>query len=278
MTSVIPEVFCYTGIMSEQLLEIPIPETELKVHGVLRGDYDSPFAILMPGLGGWMHDGLLFNAARAFEKKGISSLRVSFYGDGEDQRNINDYDVNNCAEDIDVIVDYVKGKGTQWVSTVGHSYSGMAIVYSKKQQFDGAVLWDPSHTDGYSTLEAQFNLKKDFKYDKELDAYVSALGSGYVISRKVFENYEPGSVEKSKRFKVPTLIINAGYSKAMQDYGKKYADSINAPTEQTVIPNVSHSFTEDGAMEKLFELTTEWIQKQVSDPRSNSLKSSKLVH
>ncbi len=247
--------------MSETAVEIPIPNTTLNVHGVLRGDYDRPLAILLPGLGGWMHETLLFNASRFLDQNGIASLRVSFYGDGDDQRNINEYDVHNCAEDIDTIVDYVKEQGAEWIAVAGHSYSGMAIPYSQKQRFDTAILWDPSHTDAYSTLEAQFNLKKDFKLDRDLDAYVSALGSGYVISRKVFEDYKPGSVEISKKFKIPTLILNASFSPEMQAYGKKYADSIDSETKQIVIPNSSHPFTEDGAMEQLFEETVEWIKK-----------------
>jgi hypothetical protein len=39
--------------------------------------------------------------------------------------------------------------GSDWICVIGHSYSGMAIMYSQKQAFDAAVLWDPSHTNGY---------------------------------------------------------------------------------------------------------------------------------
>jgi hypothetical protein len=70
---------------------IPIPNSELEIHGILRGKYTSPLAILAPGLGGWQHDLLLFNASRFFEQHGISTLRVSFYGDDNKQRNIGDF-------------------------------------------------------------------------------------------------------------------------------------------------------------------------------------------
>ncbi len=48
--------------MKERPIEIPIPNSKLKIHGVLRGDYSHPLVILAPGLGGWMHDLLVFNA------------------------------------------------------------------------------------------------------------------------------------------------------------------------------------------------------------------------
>jgi dienelactone hydrolase len=247
--------------MKETSVKAPILGTKLAVHGVLRGDYSSPLAVLAPGLGGWMHDLLLFNASRYFEKLGIATLRVSFYGHEEDQRNIRDFDVKTNATDIDAVVDFAKKEGAKWVCVIGHSYSGMAIVYSEAQQFDAAVLWDPSHTDGYDDPQAKKNLENDFLYIKELDSYVSGSGPGYVLSRKVFENYAPGSTAMAHKFKVKTLVANADHSKKMLKYGKQYVASIDAPTKHSIIPDSSHPFTEDGAMEKLFEQTASWIKK-----------------
>ncbi len=162
----------------ERNVHIPIPDSGLEIKGVLRGDYTKPLAILAPGLGGWQHDLLLFNASRFFEQKGIATLRVSFCGDDKKQRNIGDFGVKTNAEDIDTIVDFVKEQGSDWVCVIGHSYSGMAIVYSQKQGFNAAVLWDASHTDGYDEPQAKKNLENDFLYIDELGSYVSANGPG----------------------------------------------------------------------------------------------------
>lgn len=247
----------------ERDIHIAIPDSELEIHGVLRGNYDSPLAVLAPGLGGWMHDLLLFNASRYFEEQGISTLRVSFYGDGEKQRNIGDFGVKTNATDIDTVVGYAKEQGTEWVCVIGHSYSGMAIVYSAKQAFDAAVLWDASHTDGYDEPQAKKNLEKDFVYVKELDSYVSASGPGYVLSRKVFEDYAPGSTAMAKNFTVDTLVVNAADSgEAMERFGQDYTNNINAETEHIVIPDASHPFTQNGAMERLYEVTARWIKEK----------------
>jgi hypothetical protein len=249
--------------MHETEVHIPIPDSELEIRGVLRGDYNSPLAVLAPGLGGWMHDLLLFNASRFFEKQGIATLRVSFYGDNNKQRNIGDFGVKTNAADIDTIVGYVKEQGSEWVCVIGHSYSGMAIVYSKDQAFDAAVLWDASHTDGYDEPQAKKNLENDFLYIDELESYVSANGPGYVLSRRVFEDYAPGSTAMAGDFTVDTLVVNAADSgEAMERFGKDYADNIQAETEHIVIPNASHPFTEDGAMERLYETTARWIKEK----------------
>ncbi len=250
----------------ERNVHIPIPSSKLEIQGVLRGKYTSPLAILAPGLGGWQHDLLLFNASRFFEQKGIATLRVSFYGDDDRQRNICDFGVKTNAEDIDSIVDYVREQGSDWICVIGHSYSGMAIVYSQKQAFNAAVLWDASHTDGYDEPQAKKNLEKDFLYIDALSSYVSAQGSGYVLSSKVFEDYVPGSTAMAKAFKVDTLVINASDSgEAMYRFGEDYTNNISAQTERVVIPDASHPFTEDGVMEKLYEVTTNWIKEKLTE-------------
>ncbi len=245
-------------------VRIPLHNDELELHGVLRGQYSQPLAILAPGLGGWMHDLILFNASCYFEQHGIATLRVSFYGDDQKQRNIGDFDVRTNAADIDAVVAYAHTQGTPWVCVIGHSYSGMALVYSQQQEFDAAVLWDPSHTDGYNDPQSQQNLEKDFLYVEALHSYVSASGPGYVLSRNVFEDYQPGSTVMAQKFKVDTLIVNAAKSgAAMRKFGADYTKSIDAQTDHVVIPEASHSFTEDSAMEHLYTATVNWILSKI---------------
>lgn len=255
-----------TSTSKEMQVQIPISGSVLEIQGTLRGGYAAPIAVLAPGLGGWENDLLLFNAARFFETQGIATFRVSFYGDSQKQRNIGDFGVKTNAQDIDTIVEHLKAQGSQWVCVVGHSYSGMAIVYSQNQAFDAAVLWDASHTDGYDEPQAKQNLAQDFVYVEELDSYVSANGPGYVLSAKVFEEYAPGSTVMARDFRVDTLVVTAQNSgTAMQRFGKDYADNISAATEHIVIPGASHPFTEEGAMEQLYKVTTHWIEEKVKE-------------
>jgi pimeloyl-ACP methyl ester carboxylesterase len=246
--------------MKETDVQIPLSDSDLFMYGTLRGTYKGPLILLCHGYGGWMHEMLLFNASRYFERQGFSTLRLSMYGGGEKSRNITESDVMTHASDIDDVVSFVKVKGAKWVGVAGHSYSGMAIVYSKKQQFDAAALWDPTHTDGYDEPQNKKNLQDDFIFVEALHAYVSGLGSGYVYAKSVFDNDYPKSREAAKRFKVTTRIFNADWSKEQQRYGKDYADHIDADTRQVIIPGSSHPFTEDGAAEKLFEATARWFK------------------
>lgn len=246
--------------MREKEVKIPLAGDDLFIYGTVRGGYEQPLIVLCHGYGGWMHEMLLFNAARYFENEGFSTLRLSMYGGGDKSRNISESDVITHARDIDDVVSFVKNKGAKWVALAGHSYSGMAIVYSKRQQFDAAALWDPTHTDGYDEPKNKKSLEDDFIFVKDLNAYVSGLGSGYVYAKTVFDNNYPKSRDAAAKFKVSTCVFNADWSKEQQLYGKSYVENINAATKQIIIPNSSHPFTEDGAAEKLFASTVKYFK------------------
>jgi pimeloyl-ACP methyl ester carboxylesterase len=250
--------------MKEKEVKIPLAGVNLFIYGTLRGNYEHPLIVLCHGYGGWMHEMLLYNAARHFENEGFSTLRLSMYGGGEKSRNISESDVMTHAIDIDEVVSFVKEKGAKWVALAGHSYSGMAIVYSKRQQFDAAALWDPTHTDGYDEPKNKKNLQDDFIFIKDINAYVSGLGSGYVYAKTVFDNDYPKIQEAAVKFKVNTCVFNADWSKQQQQYGKNYAELINSATKQIIIPDASHPFTEDGAAEKLFAATSKYFKEQLS--------------
>jgi dienelactone hydrolase len=250
-------------LMNEKKVKIPIQGTDFEVHGILRGDFSMPVVLLAHGLGGWMHDVLMFNASRYLSEHRFASLRIDFYGWDKKQRDIQDCYVKTFAEDIDTSVSYIKRQGAKWIGAVGHSYGGLGIIYSNKQAFDAAVLWDPTHTDGYDKPASKNNLEKDFIYIKNIDSYITGKGYGDVLSRKVFEDYAPGSTAKAKNFNIDTLVINADFSEEMKKYGKNYANSIDAHTKHIVIPGSTHPFVENGAMEKLFEETLSWLQPNI---------------
>jgi pimeloyl-ACP methyl ester carboxylesterase len=247
--------------MTEKEVKIPLSDKGLYIYGTLRGDYDMPLVILCHGYGGWMHEMLLYNGARYFEKEGFATLRLSMYGGGEKSRDIAKSDVMTHASDIDDVVAFVRDKGAAWVGVAGHSYSGLAVIYSTKQEFDAAALWDPTHTDGYEEPQAKKNLEKDFIFVNKLNAYVSGSGSGYVYAKTVFDNDYPKSNDMAAKFKVQTCVINASWSHKQQEYGKAYADHIDAATKQVIIPDSTHPFTQEGAAEKLFVQTAEYFNK-----------------
>ncbi len=247
--------------MKETKISIPLSDPTYEIYGILRAeDNKRPIVVLCHGYGGHMNETLLYMAARYFDKHGFDTLRLSMYGGGEHARNISRSDVMTHAADIDSVVGYLKDSGFEWVGVTGHSYSGMAIVYSSSQQFDAAAMWDPSHTDGYDDPQAIENLEKDFVFVDEIQAYVSGIHAGYVYAKTVFDNRYVSSSPAASRFKIPTLVCNASWSKDMKHYGRTYADTIAAQTKHVVIPDSTHPFLEDGVPAKLYRETVEYFK------------------
>jgi esterase/lipase len=247
--------------MKETYIEIPSSDNGIAIHGTLRGKSSGPLILLLPGLGGWMHDLQMFNGSRYFEERGYSTLRISPYGHAENQRSISNFGIHEYSKDVDAVCKYLRSKGTDFIAVAGHSYGGLAIAYSKEQNFETGILWDPTHTDGYGNPEAIKNLERDFMYIKELDSYVSGTGPGYVLAKKVFTDHGPGSNIAISKFKKPLLVVNASDTKSQITAGKDYVDNCPAESKQVIIPNSSHPFTEDGAMERLFQATADWVDQ-----------------
>lgn len=247
--------------MKETYLEIPSYDKDIKIHGTLRGELTNPLIVLAPGLGGWMHDLQMFNASRFMEQAGYASLRLSFYGHADNQRNIFDYAVHDCAKDIDAVVEYLRTEGSEFIAVAGHSYSGLGIMYTEKQQFDTGILWDSTHTDGYEDPESQKNLERDFMYIDDLGSYVSGQGPGYVLSKRVFTDYGPGSAIAAQKFTKPLLVVNASDTDYQIERGLDYIDNCTTKKKHVIIPYSSHPFVEEGAMDQLFQATADWMNE-----------------
>ena len=67
----------------------------------------------------------------------------------------------------------------------------------------------------------------------------------------------PGLVLANK----PLLVVNASDTQSQIDRGKDYIDNCPSKSRQVVVPDSSHPFTQNGAMEKLFEETFKWIEE-----------------
>ena len=236
----------------EEEIKIPLGDNKF-AYGTLRGKLDQPLIIFAHGFTGDKNHHIFFNGARFFEKHGISSFRFNFYGEEDDSRQLNNCSISNHVSDLDTIVSHFRDKAKS-IIVVGHSFSGIIILSSKKQQFDKAVLWDPSS-------DTKSWLVKDAKYIKELDLYYfDDWGVSYTIGKQMYQEcveFNPDHL--SSAFTKPLKIIVAGNG-ILKDGGRKYFEQANQPKEFAVIEGAKHNFNEDGVEEKLFQETLTWIK------------------
>src|ERR1035437_75881 len=184
----------------EEDLKIPLSDGKF-AYGTLRGKPNGTLIIFAHGFTGDKDHHIFFNGARFFERNGISSFRFNFYGEGEGARQLNDCTLSNHVSDLDAVVSYFRNKFKN-IIVVGHSFGGIIILSSIEQEFDKAVLWDPSS-------DTKSWLVKDGKYVKELDLYYfEDWGVSYTIGKQMYQecvDFNPDHL--SSKFTKPIKII-----------------------------------------------------------------------
>lgn len=242
----------------EQKIEIPIPDTDLHINGVLRGDWSQPLVIMMHGLGGSHAQILQYLGAHYFGELGFATLRLNMYDFDEGTRDLRDCTVAVHAADFEVVVEFVRAKGVPKVFAEGHSYGGLTILRSKAT-LDGALLWDPSHF--------AFTAKWDIEYKKPIftEERVAVDLSGYgaihpVAMLKERKQLATEGIAWAKK-PYPTCFFT-GTESLIRTYVPKYATLNNAPLH--LIQNAGHVFREtDASLLELFERSGQWLKKQL---------------
>lgn len=239
----------------EKQIKVPLGNKK-NIYGILRGSLDKPLLVFVHGFTGHKNEHQFFNGARFFEKKGISTFRFDLYNWAKDARKLEECTLTLHGQDLDVVVDYFRKKGVGKIFVAGHSFGGVTVLLSKKQDFDAAVLWDSSG-DKY--------VRRNAKYIKELDKYYfDEFSYGFTISKEMYEenNKKLKPTELIKDMRIPLKIISAGAGEMINE-GKLLFQKANQPKDIAVVGGATHCFDEDGTEEKLFQETHNWIKKFV---------------
>ena len=236
----------------EEEIKIPLKNKKY-IYGILRGSLKNSLIIFVHGFTGHKNEHQFFNGARFFEKNGLSTFRFDLYNWRDDARKLDECTLSLHGQDLDKVVDYFRNKGVKKISVVGHSFGGPSVLLSKKKDFDDTILWEPSD-DKDVVLKA--------RYLKELDKYHcrSESSFGFIISKEMYqENKKLKPSELIKEINVPIKIIVAGLGTLIEE-GRKLLQNANEPKAFAIIPSATHCFDEDGAEEKLFQETLDWIK------------------
>lgn len=224
------------------------------IYGRLRGSLEKPLVIFAHGLTGHMGEHIFHSGARFFQKNGFSVLLWNQYNWQEGARSLGEVTLAQQAQDLDFVVAYARKKGAKKIFVIGHSYGGATILLSKKQDFDGAVLWD-------STL-APVELLCEVKHDKKRDIYYVPWGMDIIFGKPMVEEMKKikSLAAEVANFTKPVKVIVAGKNDLVKDWQKSYK-LIRVPKDFAIIQGATHTFDEEGTEEKLFDETLKWLKK-----------------
>ncbi len=160
------------------------------------------------------------------------------------------------TSDMDAVIHYFRKRGVKKVFVIGHSYGGPTALLSKDQDFDAAVLWDPSYN-----LKLR-SAKYGGRYVKQLNGYLmDTWGINVVLGRKMVEESEALNWDDmTKGFHVPLKIISAGKGEIVAG-AKKYFYHAHGPKELTIVKGATHYFDDnEGMREEIFRISKKWFE------------------
>ena len=241
----------------EKNLKIKLSK-KFSLYGKLSGSFNQPLFIIVHGLLGNMDEEFYHSTVHWFGKHGFSTFRFNFYGHQKDARQLMDCTLKIHGADLDAVVRYFKKKGVKKVFVAGHSFGGLTIFFSRDQDFNGALLWDPSYKISFTKKTDDFPCGK---YIKEINGYLMKWGINVIIGKAMAEEVDLLSWNSiAKNFRVPFKIILAG--KGALKNAKKYLNGAKAEKELMIIKRATHYFNDQkGMREKIFKASEEWFRK-----------------
>lgn len=238
----------------ETEFKIPIPDSKLNIYGKQYGNLDKPVILFVHGLTGHMDEHLFYNGARYFHKEGFSSVRFDLYGFQDDARNLIDCTLQIHGQDINTIQFYLKDKGAETIFAVGHSYGGPSILFSDQDFLKGAAFWDSV---------SNFSFTGESDHIVEIDAYRLQWGVDHLIGKGMYEEAEKLSWDEViQKAKVPLKLIAAGNNEWVAEH-ERIHKSMKGENSLVTIDGATHTFSEEGVAEKLFDETISWLQELV---------------
>jgi dienelactone hydrolase len=244
----------------EKSYSIQLDKTH-KAYGKFAGSKTKPLVIVVHGLPCTINEGIYERACEYFQQAGYSTYRFGLYDWHKDARQLIDCTLAIHATDLDTVVAHFRRKGYKKIFVAGHSFGGPTILLSKKQDFDAAVLWDPSYD--VSVIKKKYGAPGG-KFVKALNGYFMRWGVSVVIGKKMAQEIDQLQWDKlSERFHVPLKIIAAGRGVLMAGC-KKYFDHALEPNSLEVLKGATHYFDDTPVMQqRLFTATHKWFENYI---------------
>lgn len=192
-----------------------------------------------------------------FRKQGYAYCRVNLYDWRPEARTLMTSDLLQHSKDVDTVVQFLKRQGYKNIFAVGHSFGGLTLLQAKTAEFKAISLWDISSFITYPP-------RKWLKKDKLTGAVFMQSSCEFMMSKRYLAGIEnfPNELELASKIKVPTQICYAhGPNALLVQSSKRYFDSLDCEKELFAVPNSSHSFTEEGVGEKLFNQSRKFFAK-----------------
>ena len=211
--------------------------------------------ILGHGLTGHPYEYLHQIAYRHFNAQGYDTIRIAYYGEEKDARNLSECTIKTHADDLNNLIASIRGE-YQKVFYCGHSYGGITALLANPD-INATAFWDstyiPDFWDDFST------------YLPELDCYRLDWGVEALTSKAMYEEAKKLTKDVMKeyayQYKNPSIVCIAGANTAMSECRRGLFRDLPDPKKETTIDGATHCFFEKDTATELAQETLTWFEK-----------------
>jgi pimeloyl-ACP methyl ester carboxylesterase len=229
-----------------------------EIHGVLHQPQNQghPIIVLVHGLTGHMEEYIHLRLARLLSRHGYPVIRFNQYGDQERARKFYTSTITQHVSDTRDVVNYARQEGFEKIILAGHSLGSPVAIAAAGSSIEALILIDPTgwpkdRIRVWKTQDPLLNISY-LDWSKRI-----LLGERWIEDAKT----SPDPYLQFARLQCPVQIIAAANADQLA-FCTRYSDAHPQHPEIQIVPNATHCFTEDGAVETLAGLMIEWIGKK----------------
>lgn len=218
--------------------------------------------IFLHGLGGNQRRPAVLKVIETLEKIGIGAITFDFVGHGESKVDFNKFSIQNCVDDLNDVIKYVKTNyPNKKIGLFGTSMGGHIILkdlLKNNIKVDSIVLKSPA-IDIFGAVQ---NLKPYFDIDKKSKNFVLPLLKNFEFNEIILNDFINSTKELLKsqnKINAKTLIIQGqkddiAPSKTTENFAKAHFDNYTLK----LFSNADHNFANDGELEVICNLVKEF--------------------
>jgi predicted alpha/beta-fold hydrolase len=207
------------------------------------------------GITGNRNEAVHYLAARHFSARGWNHVRFDLYGGEMGARRLDDVSISQHAADLDVVITDARSRfPDSKIVVIGHSL-GMPTALLAREPFDALASWDGAHSEGLGVLQGLTFVEAigRWKWTSHFDHLLSP--------RMIEELRQLDSDELMLRTGTrPTLIVSTDEEPRRLQNAQRYAHACAIKPTVLTVKDSEHTFTRDGNLEELLEITTTWIE------------------
>lgn len=228
-----------------------------EIHGCLHpvANTNRPIVVLVHGLTGSMEEYIHLRLARLLNERGYASIRFNQYGDEERARKFQRSTIREHVSDTKVVIEYARNQGYSKVVLAGHSLGSPISIAAAAddESLSGLILIDPTgrpvdRIKDWETYDPEHRISY-LNWSRQI-----ILGKRWIEDAKSF----PDSYEQCARVACPVQIIAAERADQMK-FCERYHEVHPAHPVIQIVPHATHCFSEEGAVELLASMMSEWL-------------------